>query len=135
MKPMKNLLLMGLLSALGAGGALAAERSHFTRFITRDGATLKDGDKVFVSPESTRRSYTALKTTPAAPAGQIRAAGGNTLNGQQPGAAKLDPAMVQTGAKAQRVYVLSVQQEFDKACGRETHILAPETADGHAAAE
>lgn len=30
MKPMKNLLLMGLLSALGAGGALAAERSHFT---------------------------------------------------------------------------------------------------------
>nr|VXZ81255.1 Endo-beta-mannanase [Klebsiella pneumoniae] len=39
-------------------------------------------------------------------------------------------AMVQTGAKAQRVYVLSVQQEFDKACGRETHILAPETADG-----
>ncbi len=38
--------------------------------------------------------------------------------------------MVQTGAKAQRVYVLSVQQEFDKACGRESHILAPETADG-----
>ena len=47
MKPMKNLLLMGLLSALAAGGALAAERSHFTHFITRDGATLKDGDKVF----------------------------------------------------------------------------------------
>ncbi len=39
MKPMKNLLLMGLLSALAAGGALAAERSHFTHFITRDGAT------------------------------------------------------------------------------------------------
>ena len=47
MKPMKNLLLMGLLSALGAGGALAAERSHFEHFITRDGAALKDGDKVF----------------------------------------------------------------------------------------
>lgn len=47
MKPMKNLLLMGLLSALASGGALAAERSHFTHFITRDGATLKDGDKVF----------------------------------------------------------------------------------------
>ena len=40
MKPMKNLLLMGLLSALGAGGALAAERSHFEHFITRDGAAL-----------------------------------------------------------------------------------------------
>jgi hypothetical protein len=43
---------------------------------------------------------------------------------------KLDPAMVQTGAKAQRVYVLSVQQENDAACARETHILAPETPDG-----
>ena len=39
-------------------------------------------------------------------------------------------ALVQTGARAQRVYVLSVQQTFDEACGRETHILAPETADG-----
>ncbi|MEZ6216837.1 hypothetical protein SL929_22095 [Klebsiella pneumoniae] len=31
MKPMKNLLLMGLLSALGAGGALAAERSTYRK--------------------------------------------------------------------------------------------------------
>lgn len=46
------------------------------------------------------------------------------------GAAKLDPGDGANRAKAQRVYVLSVQQEFDKACGRETHILAPETADG-----
>ena len=40
MKPMKNLLLMGLLSALGAGGALAAERSHFTHLVTSEGAPL-----------------------------------------------------------------------------------------------
>ena len=58
MKPMKNLLLMGLLSALGAGGALAAERSHFTHFITRDGATLKDGDKVKVSVRFRGREVT-----------------------------------------------------------------------------
>ena len=38
MKPMKNLLLMGLLSALGAGGALAAERSHFCPLYTSDAA-------------------------------------------------------------------------------------------------
>lgn len=66
---------MGLLSALGAGGALAAERSHFTHFITRDGATLKDGDKVFRFAGIHAPSCTALKTTPAAPAGQTRAAG------------------------------------------------------------
>ncbi len=35
MKPMKNLLLMGLLSALAAGGALAAERSHYALYHSR----------------------------------------------------------------------------------------------------
>lgn len=40
-------MLVVLLSALGSAGAMAAEQSHFEHFITRDGATLKDGDKVF----------------------------------------------------------------------------------------
>ncbi len=120
---------MGLLSALGPAGRWPPS-AHFTHFITRDGATLKDGDKVFRFAGITRRSYTHVKTTPAA-CRQIRAAGGQyfkwpTAQEQQ----NWIQAMVQTGAKAQRVYVLSVQQEFDKACGRETHILAPETADG-----
>lgn len=46
-KPVTKLMLVALLSALGSAGAMAAERSHFEHFITRDGATLKDGDKVF----------------------------------------------------------------------------------------
>ncbi|SWT82092.1 endo-b1,4-mannanase 5C [Klebsiella pneumoniae] len=131
MKPMKNLLLMGLLSALGAGGALAAERSHFTHFITRDGATLKDGDKVFRfagihAPELHRIEDDARGPCRADPRGWGQYFKWPTAQEQQ----NWIQAMVQTGAKAQRVYVLSVQQEFDKACGRETHILAPETADG-----
>ncbi|HEE3591410.1 TPA: beta-1,4 mannanase [Klebsiella pneumoniae] len=131
MKPMKNLLLMGLLSALAAGGALAAERSHFTHFITRDGATLKDGDKVFRfagihAPELHRIEDDARGPCRADPRGWGQYFKWPTAQEQQ----NWIQAMVQTGAKAQRVYVLSVQQEFDKACGRETHILAPETADG-----
>lgn len=46
-KPVKKLMLVALLSALGSAGAMAAEQSRFEHFITRDGATLKDGDKVF----------------------------------------------------------------------------------------
>ena len=135
MKPMKNLLLMGLLSALGAGGALAAERSHFTHFITRDGAALKDGDKVFRfagihAPELHRIEDDARGPCRADPRGWGQYFKWPTAQEQQ----NWIQAMVQTGAKAQRVYVLSVQQEFDKACGRETHILAPETAPGHHAA-
>lgn len=91
MKPMKNLLLMGLLSALAAGGALAAERSHFTHFITRDGATLKDGDKVFRFAGIHAPELHRIEDDARGPAGQTRAAGGNTLNGQRPRAAKLDP--------------------------------------------
>jgi hypothetical protein len=117
MKPMKNLLLMGLLSALGAGGALAAERSHFTHFITRDGATSRTATRCFVSPGSTRRSCTASKTMPAACKADPRGWGQYfkwpTAQEQQ----NWIQAMVQTGAKAQRVYVLSVQQEFDRPAG------------------
>lgn len=131
MKPMKNLLLMGLLSALGAGGALAAERSHFEHFITRDGAALKDGNKVFRfagihAPELHRIEDDARGPCRADPRGWGQYFKWPTAQEQQ----NWIQAMVQTGAKAQRVYVLSVQQEFDKACGRENHILAPETADG-----
>lgn len=118
MKPMKNLLLMGLLSALGAGGALAAERSHFTHFITRDGATLKDGDKVFRfagihAPELHRIEDDARGPCRADPRGWGQYFKWPTAQEQQ----NWIQAMVQTGAKAQRVYVLSVQQEFDKPAG------------------
>lgn len=45
--PIRKLLIVSLLSALGSAGALAAEQSHFEHFITRDGAALKDGDRLF----------------------------------------------------------------------------------------
>lgn len=47
MKPMKNLLLMGLLSALGAGGALAAERSHLRTLSLATAPPSRTATKVF----------------------------------------------------------------------------------------
>ncbi|OMP94962.1 CBM35 domain-containing protein [Raoultella terrigena] len=129
--PVKKVVLIALLSALGSAGAMAAERSHFENFITRDGAMLKDGDKVFRfagihAPELHRIEDDARGPCRADTRGWGQYFRWPTADEQE----NWIRAMVQTGAKAQRVYVLSVQQEFDKACGRETHILAPATADG-----
>ncbi|WP_434644351.1 CBM35 domain-containing protein [Klebsiella sp. I138] len=130
-KPVKKIVLVALLSALGCAGAMAAERSHFEHFITRDGATLMDGDKVFRfagihAPELHRIEDDARGPCKADPRGWGQYFKWPTAEEQ----ANWIEAMVKTGAKAQRVYVLSVQQEFDQACGRETHILAPATAEG-----
>ena len=46
-KPLRKWLLVSMLSVLGSAGAMAAEQSHFENFITRDGAQLKDGNRVF----------------------------------------------------------------------------------------
>lgn len=119
---------MGLLSALAAGGALAAERLHFTHFITRDGATLKDGDKVFRFADP-RAGTTALKTTPAALQADPRL-GTATLNGQRPRSSKTGSRRWCKPGRKPSASTCCRQQEFDKACGRETYILAPETADG-----
>lgn len=130
-KPVKKLMLVALLSALGSAGAMAAEQSHFEHFITRDGATLKDGDKVFRfagihAPELHRIEDDARGICKADSRGWGQYFRWPTAEEQE----NWIKALVQTGARAQRVYVLSVQQTFDEACGRETHILAPETADG-----
>ena len=129
--PVKKVVLIALLSALGSAGVMAAERSHFENFITRDGAMLKDGDKVFRfagihAPELHRIEDDARGPCRADTRGWGQYFRWPTADEQE----NWIRAMVQTGAKAQRVYVLSVQQAFDKACGRETHILAPATADG-----
>lgn len=129
--PIRKLLLVSLLSALGSAGVLAAEQSHFEHFITRDGAALKDGDRLFRfagihAPELHRIEDDARGTCKADPRGWGQYFKWPTAEEQE----NWIKALVQTGAKAQRVYVLSVQQENDAACGRETHILSPETPDG-----
>ncbi|PWW06965.1 CBM35 domain-containing protein [Mangrovibacter plantisponsor] len=129
--PIKKTLLIAMLSILGSTGAMAAEQSHFEHFITRDGARLLDGDKVFRfagihAPELHRIEDDARGPCKADPRGWGQYFKWPTPDEQE----NWIKAIVRTGAKAERVYVLSVQQEFDKACGRETHILAPSTPDG-----
>ncbi|BDN90973.1 CBM35 domain-containing protein [Aeromonas caviae] len=130
MKPsLLNTLSFCVLSAL-AGSTLAAP-SHFEHFITRDGAALMDGKQAFRfagihAPELHRIEDDARGVCKADPRGWGQYFKWPTAEEQ----ANWIRAMVQTGAKAQRVYVLSVQQENDQACERETHILAPATADG-----
>ncbi len=129
--PIRKLLLVSLLPALGSAGALAAEQTQLEHFITRDGAALKDGDRVFRfagihAPELHRIEDDARGTCKADPRGWGQYFRWPTAEEQE----NWIKALVQTGAKAQRVYVLSVQQENDAACGRETHILAPATPDG-----
>ncbi|QLR45409.1 beta-1,4 mannanase [Enterobacter sp. RHBSTW-00994] len=131
MQPIRNVLLASLLSALGCAGAMAAEQSHFEHFITRDGTQLMDGKTVFRfagihAPELHRIEDDARGVCKADPRGWGQYFKWPTAEEQ----ANWINAMVATGAKAQRVYVLSVQQENDAACERETHILAPESPDG-----
>ena len=131
MKPMKNLLLMGLLSALAAGGAWPPSARTLRTLSLATAPPSRTATRCFVSPGSTRRSYTALKTTPAAPAGQTRAAGGNTLNGQRPRSSKTGSRRwCKPGRKPSASTCCRCSRNLIKACGRETHILAPETADG-----
>lgn len=130
-QPIRKLLIVSLLSACGSMSAMAAEQSHFEHFITRQGAQLMDGNHVFrfagiEAPELHRIEDDARGVCKADPRGWGQYFKWPTAAEQ----ANWIKAMVQTGAKAQRVYVLSVQQENDKACARETHILAPTTPDG-----
>lgn len=119
-----------LLISLLAWEASASEPAHFDHYITRQGAQLLDGDQVFRfagihAPELHRIEDFARGTCQADPRGTGQYFKWPTADEQENWIA----SMVKTGAKAQRVYVLSVQQPSDKACERETHILTPETAD------
>lgn len=126
--PVKKVLLVSLLVALASSGVMAAEQSHFEHFITRQGAQLMDGNQTFRfagihAPELHRIENDARGVCKADPRGWGQYFAWPTAEEQE----NWIHAIVQTGAKAQRVYVLSVQQENDKSCERETHILAPAT--------
>lgn len=129
--PIRKALLLSLLSALASSGAMAAEQSHFENYISRQGAQLMDGSKEFRfagihAPELHRIENDARGVCKADPRGWGQYFAWPTAEEQE----NWIKAIVQTGAKAQRVYVLSVQQENDKECERETHILAPTIPDG-----
>lgn len=101
-------------------------REGFTEFIRRDGHQLKDGDKVFRfagihAPELHRIEDDARGVCQADKRGWGQHFKWPTADEQE----NWIKALVKTGHKAMRIYVLSVAQEDDAACDRETHILAP----------
>lgn len=120
-----RILLVGL--SLAASSACFA----FDHFITRDGHQLKDGDRVFRfagihAPELHRIEDDARGVCEADPRGWGQYFRWPTADEQE----NWIKALVKSGHKAMRVYVLSVQTPWDEACGRETHILAPAQKDG-----
>ena len=115
----KKSLFLAVLAALTSAGALAAEPSHFDNFITRQGAQLMDGNQEFRfagihAPELHRIENDARGVCKADPRGWGQYFKWPTPEEQE----NWIKAIVQTGARAQRVYVLSVQQENDEACGQ-----------------
>ncbi|PSW22200.1 beta-1,4 mannanase [Photobacterium sanctipauli] len=122
----KAATLMAL--ALGTSMVSAASPSGFEHFITRDGHQLLDGSQPFRfagihAPELHRIEDDAKGICQEDPRGWGQYFKWPTHEEQE----NWIKAMVRTGHKAQRVYVLSIEQEHDKVCDRETHILAPET--------
>jgi hypothetical protein len=103
-----------------------AHSNDFEHFITRDGHQLFDGDQEFRfagihAPELHRIEDDAKGVCP-----EDKRGWGQYF--KWPSVAEQEnwiKTLVRTGHKAMRIYVLSVEQEFDQVCGRETHILKP----------
>lgn len=100
-------------------------------FITRDGHRLMDGDKEFRfagihAPELHRVEDDSRGVCEADPRGWGQHFKWPTPLEQE----NWIKALVKSGHKAMRVYVLSVATPFDDACGRETHILPPDMPGG-----
>lgn len=103
----------------------------FEHFISRQGHQLLDGDKVFRfaglhAPELHRLEDDARGVCDADPRGWGQYFNWPTAEEQE----NWFQALSFTGHSAMRVYVLSVAHPADAACGRETHILPPATANG-----
>ncbi|KXI27786.1 glycoside hydrolase 5 family protein [Paraglaciecola hydrolytica] len=122
MKWLNNTLLLCLFSA---------QTLAFEHFISRKGAQLFDGEHEFRfaglhAPELHRIENDAKGVCAADPRGWGQYFQWPTADEQE----NWIKALTRSGHKAMRIYVLSVAQESDEACGRETHILAPLTKGG-----
>lgn len=110
---------------------LSVSASDFEHFITRDGHQLKEGKREFRfagfnAPELHRIEDDAKGVCKADRRGWGQHFRWPTSDEQK----NWIKSLVGTGHKATRIYILSVQQEDDVACQRETHILKPFTPNG-----
>lgn len=111
--------------------AYGSSGSNFKHFITRQGSALFDGDREFrfagfLAPELHRIEDDSKGTCKgdSRPWAQhfkwpVKEEQENTIK-----------AMKFSGQKVTRMYTLSIAQEHDHSCGRETHILKPTGKDG-----
>ncbi len=121
-KKFYSLKKLGLLMALIAAQPVCA----FEDFITRDGSQLKDGKQVLrfagiQAPELHRIEDDAKGVCKADPRGWGQYFKWPTADEQE----NWFQSLAFTGHKVMRTYVLSVAQEHDALCQRETHILKP----------
>ncbi|WP_075184628.1 beta-mannanase man5E [Teredinibacter haidensis] len=110
---------------------ISVQTLAFDTFITRDQHRLMDGNKEFRfagihAPELHRIEDDSRGPCKADPRGWGQYFKWPTALEQE----NWIKALVKSGHKAMRVYVLSVGTEWDAACGRETHILAPTEKNG-----
>lgn len=127
-------MLLRIILALVIGVNLASLLgcvNQSRQFITRDGPRLMDGATEFRfagihAPELHRIEDDSRGACPEDPRGWGQYFKWPTPLEQE----NWIKALVKSGHKAMRVYVLSVATPWDAACGRETHILPPEIPGG-----
>lgn len=107
------------------------QTGSLAHFITRDGHQLKNGNELFRfagfnAPELHRIEDDQKGVCKADVRGWGQYFKWPTADEQE----NWIKALTFSGHKATRIYVLSVEDENDKKCGRETHILKPLSADG-----
>lgn len=121
---MKNVILIVVAITLCA--CMTKQKMPMGQFITRDGPVLMEGDKIFRfagihAPELHRIEDDSRGVCPGDPRGWGQYFKWPTEREQE----NWIKALVGSGHKAMRIYVLSIATRWDEACGRETHILPP----------
>lgn len=121
-----RLAQLGLAAAL----VLSLPTQAFEHFISRQGHQLWEGDQPFrfagiQFPELHRIEDDSRGVCTADPRGWGQFFKWPSADEQE----NWIKSLTQTGHKAMRVYVLSVEQEFDHACNRQTHIMKPARAN------